>query len=109
MLAKPDTTMTGGMVELSAIPALSAISTPGSATAIPLDIKRQRSATNVEAPFSDSIDYLVSKLSKFTCTNDKVNTSLGKDIRAMVKKDNTNSEAIMLQILATIAGSLHSL
>lgn len=101
--------MTRDMAESLAIPAALATPAPGSSTATPLDTKRQRSATDIKALLGDSFNYLVSKLFKFTHTYDKINTLLEKDVRAMVKEVNINTEAIMLHMLATIAGSLHSL
>lgn len=106
MSAKPDTPMTGGVAELLA--ALLPISAPASGIAIPLG-KRQRSATDVKVFLVDSFDYILNKLSKYTYTCDEVNTPLEKDIQAMVEEDNINTKAIMLNMLATIAGSLHTL
>lgn len=63
----------------------------------------------MDAPLGDSFNYLVSKLSKSTYTYDEVNTPLGKDIKAMIEVDNTNTEAIMFYMLTTIAGLLHTL
>lgn len=110
ILAKPHTPIIGCVVESSATPTIpSATSAPASGTATPLG-KRQRSATDVKdsSLLDDSFNYLVSKLSKFTHTYDEVNIPMGNDIRTMVEEDNTNAEAIMMHMLATIVGSLHS-
>lgn len=99
--------MTRDMAE-SPIPAILATSAPTCSTAILLG-KRQRSATGVKASLGNSFHYLDSKLFKFTCTYNEVNSQLKQDIKAIVEEDNTNIKAIMLHMLATIAGSLYTL